>query len=192
MYSLPANLIRLKTYRKGCFGKALLIATLLVFVNSRYAWSEKVPTIEYQVKASYIYNFLQFVEWPPEAVSGGSIIVCVFGEDKFGPALQAITGETVRGQKIEVRHFQETGGLDSCHAVFVSASEHGREQIVLQRLEGLPILTIGETAGFIDRGGAINLVRIADNIFFEINQQSAERHFLKISAQLLQLGLRRE
>jgi hypothetical protein len=191
MGTIRANPIHLNKYHRSRFKKLLLIAMLLVSVTAGYAWSEKTPAIEYQVKASYIYNFLQFVEWPPEAVAGGTIIVCVLGEDRFGAALQAISGETVRGQKIAVRHFKGTEGLDACHAVFVSASELAREQSVLQRLDGRPILTIGETSGFTDRGGVINLVRIANNIRFEINQQAAEHNYIKISAQLLQLGLRR-
>jgi len=153
------------------------------------AWSEKRPTLEYQVKASYLYNFLQFVEWPPEALTGGTVLVCVFGEDNFGAALQAITGETARGLAIAARHFSKPEGLEACHVVFVSASERSREPLVLQRLAGQPVLTVGETAGFVERGGTINLVRIADKIRFEINQQAAEHNHLKISAQLLQLGV---
>lgn len=154
------------------------------------ARSEKRPTLEYQVKASYLYNFLQFVEWPPETFAGGTILVCVFGEDNFGAALRDIVGESVRGRTVTVRHFREPEDLEACHIAFVSSSERSREPLVLQRLAGRPVLTVGETAGFIERGGMINLVRVAEKIRFEINQQAAEHNHLKISAQLLQLGVR--
>lgn len=177
--------------RRRCQRTLALIAALLALASSPQAWSENRPTIEYKVKASYLYNFLQFVEWPPEAIAGGTILVCVFGEDNFGTALRPIAGETVRGLTVAVRYFHESEGLEVCHLVFVSASERGREPQVLQHLAGRPVLTVGETAGFAARGGTINLIRVADKIRFEINQQTAERNRLKISAQLLQLGVRR-
>jgi hypothetical protein len=168
-----------------------LIAALLALAAAPQAWSEKRPTIEYQVKASYLYNFLRFVEWPPEAFAGDTVLICVFGEDNFGSALRAIAGETVQARTLAVRHFREPEGLEACHIVFMSASERGRESQVLQRLAGRPVLTVGETAGFAGRGGAINLIRVADKIHFEFNRPAAERNRLKISAQLLQLGVRR-
>lgn len=149
------------------------------------------PTLEYQVKASYLYNFLQFVEWPRTALASGTILVCVFGKDKFGTALDAIAGGSVRGYAITAKRVDEPEKLDGCQVVFVSASERAREFLVLQRLAGHPVLTIGETPGFADRGGVINLIQINDKIRFEINQGAAARDGLKISAQLLQLAVRR-
>jgi hypothetical protein len=153
--------------------------------------SEEAPTPEYQVKASYLYKFLQFVEWPPETFTGGTILICVFGKDNFGAALRDMAGATVRGRTVAVRDVRESEDLETCHVAFVSASERRRERRVLQRLAGRPVLTVGETAGFAERGGTINLVRVADKIRFEINQRAVARNHLKISAQLLQLGVRR-
>lgn len=167
----------------------ILIALLLFAVNSA-AKAEDAPTIEYKVKASYLYNFLQFVEWPLEAFANDTISVCVFGADNFGAALGPIAGEVVRGRTIAVRYFQDLKGLENCHLVFVSASERSRDSQVLQHLLGRPVLTVGESSGFAARGGTINLIRVADKIRFEINQQAAKRNRLKISAQLLQLGVR--
>ena len=166
----------------------LLVTALLVAVQSPTKADE--PTIEYKVKASYLYNFLQFVEWPVDAFANNTILVCVFGEDNFGAALRPIVGEIVRGRTIAVRYFHELKGLESCHMVFVSASERHRDPEVLQHLAGRPVLTVGESSGFAERGGTINLIRVTDKIRFEINQQAAKRNRLRISAQLLQLGVR--
>lgn len=188
--SLPVWCTRASAWagRRGQWLLALL-AVLLVLAAPP-ARAEKPPTLEYQVKASYLYNFLRFVEWPPDAFAAGTMLICVFGEDNFGTALRTIADETVRGLAVAVRRFSEPEGLEACHVVYVSASMRDREPQVLQHLAGRPVLTIGETAGFTKRGGAINLIRVADKIRFEINQQVAERNRLKISAQLLQLGVR--
>lgn len=169
---------------------SILIMTLLFTVNST-ARAQDAPTIEYKVKASYLYNFLQFVEWPLEAFTGDTVSVCVFGADNFGVALRPIAGEVVRGRIISVRYFQDLKGLENCHLVFVSASERDRDSQMLQYLAGRPVLTVGESSGFAERGGTINLIQVADKIRFEINQRAAQRNRLKISAQLLQLGVRK-
>jgi hypothetical protein len=149
------------------------------------------PTLEYQIKASYLYNFLRYVEWPPGTLSGNTLLVCVFGKERFGTALDSIVGESVRGQVIAVRPVSEPGQLDGCRLVFVGAAERGQEDVILQQLAGRPVLTIGETPGFADRGGVINLIRVKDKIRFEINQQAAERGGLRIGSQLLQLAVRK-
>lgn len=168
----------------------VLITTLLGAFHST-AQAEEIPTLEYKVKASYLYNFLQFVEWPAEAFPNNTIFICVFGVDKFGAALRPIAGEVVRGRTIAVRYLLELKGLENCHMVFVSASERNRDWQIVQHLAGRPVLIVGESNGFLDRGGIINLIRVDDKIRFEINHQAAKRNNLKISAQLLKLGIRR-
>jgi len=169
----------------------LLLVAGGAFVGVFSARAEIHPSVEYQVKASYLYNFLQFVEWPHDAFSSNRITLCIFGKDRFGSALAATAGETSRGRTIEVRRAEALEELKSCHVVFLSSSERRREFQVLRALAGRPVLTIGETQGFTDRGGIINLVPVGKTIRFEINQQAAERNRLKISAQLMQLAVRR-
>jgi len=50
---------------------------------------------ENAVKASYLYKFAPFVQWPPAALgaSAAPFTICVAGSDPFGPALD----EAVRG-----------------------------------------------------------------------------------------------
>lgn len=168
-----------------------LIAALLALAMAPQAWPQQQPTLEYQVKASYLYNFLHFVDWPPSAFTDDTMLVCVFGEDNFGTALRTLAGETAQGRMIAVKHLTEPEELEGCHVAFVSASERALEPRLLQSLEGRPVLVIGETTGFTERGGAINLIRIADKIRFEINQRAAEKNGLRISSQLLQLGIQR-
>lgn len=169
---------------------AIVLALLLSLAGT--ARTAEKPTLEYQIKASYLYNFLRYVEWPLEAITAGSTLwVCVLGPDKFGAALDSIAGENVRGQVVAVKPLSEPEQLQDCQVVFVGAGTPEQEAGILQQLADRPVLTIGETPGFTDRGGVINLIRIKDKIRFEINQQVAERRGLRIGAQLLQLAVRK-
>ncbi len=53
------------------------------------------------------------------------------------------------------------------------------------------LLTVGETPGFLEHGGIINLVEVQGRIRFEINQEAAKRAGLTVSSRLLRLAMER-
>ena len=62
----------------------------------------QAPT-EYQIKAAFLYNFVKFVEWPPETLpsNGAPIVLAVLGKDPFGSALDdVILGKVVEDDVI--------------------------------------------------------------------------------------------
>lgn len=145
------------------------------------------PPIEYQVKASYLFNFIRFTAWPRDVFgSDGKFNLCVIGAERFGSALDTFTGEQVDGRELTVRRLDGIGQIRSarCHVVFVAA---GTSDTVPRAQHGL--LTVGETADFIKQGGIINLVDAAGRIRFQINQQAARDADLVLSSRLLDLAL---
>ena len=172
--------------------QGLLLASLwfwLPFASLALA-DEAAPTLEYQVKASMIYNFLQFVEWPPELLPASSdVSICVLGEDKFGAALNALTNELVRGRKIRVVRLKHLTDSSVCHVLFVSGSEPGRMASVIQPQIDRSVLIIGESEGFLEQGGIINFLVRDGKLRFEINKNTALKARLQLSAKLLQLAV---
>src|SRR6185295_17077931 len=56
---------------------------------------------EYQVKAVFLFNFTQFVDWPAQSFADARapFVIGVLGRDPFGSALdEAVRGETVNGR----------------------------------------------------------------------------------------------
>ncbi len=146
---------------------------------------------EYQIKATFLYHFLQFVEWPDDALADDSqqIVVGILGEDPFGAVLDnALAGKTIRGKKLVIRRYTSPGEVTDCHLLFISASEEDRLPDVLRSLALLPVLTIGETARFTQHGGAIKLFEFKNKVRFEINLEVAQRARLKVSSRLLKLA----
>ena len=71
------------------------------------------PAAEYQVKAAYLFNFGQFVEWPPQAYDSPSapFVIGVVGEDPFGKTLdEVVAGESLGGHPLVVRRFRQSRG----------------------------------------------------------------------------------
>ena len=75
------------------------------------------------------------------------------------------------------------------HVVFIPASAEEQIGTILEALGDSPTLTVGETDGFATRGGVMNFVIVKNKVRFEINMQAADRAGLKISSQLLRVGI---
>jgi len=149
------------------------------------------PFREYDVKAVFLFNFAQFVEWPEPVASdtNTAFVIGVLGDDPFGDILDAtVTGERVRGRPLTVRRFRKPEEARGCHLVFVSRSEKGRLADVVRRLGGQGILTVGDVESFGRLGGMITFKMAGGKVQFEINAGAAEREGLRLSAKLLRVA----
>jgi len=147
---------------------------------------------EYELKAAFLYNFVKFVEWPPDAFAGerSPLAICVYGDDPFGRSLEGVVrGESLGEHGLIVQRPARLDELDDCHVLFVSRSERQRMPQVLARVDGMPVLTVGDTDGFLRAGGIINFVLEENRVRFLINQEAAERSRLRISSKLLRLAM---
>jgi hypothetical protein len=146
---------------------------------------------EYGLKAVFLFNFTQFVEWPSRAFASADAPFCigVLGEDPFGATLdEAVRGENSQGRPLTVRRAREVSGVSACQLVFIADSERARVEEILAQLEAGPTLTVGESADFARQGGVIGFYREGNKLRFEISASAARRKELKISSQLLHLG----
>jgi hypothetical protein len=174
--------------RQPALRTQLLSLALVVLTAS--AVTGQPTASEYEVKAAFLYNFARFVEWP-EGASGNQFVIGVFGEDPFGSVLdQTVGGKRVGGNELVLRRFRSLESLEPCQILFIAAGEQGRFAEVVAALHGAPVLTVGESEGFLERGGIINLRLEDQKVRFEINAGEAERAGLKISSQLLKLAIR--
>lgn len=145
---------------------------------------------EYQIKAAFLYNFIKFIDWPPDALpeTSDTIIICVFSDDPFREALDSIKDKTVRGRRLLIQRLQQDKELGSCQVLVLGPSEEKRVPQVMQSLQGSSVLTVGDIERFVHSGGIINFLVEQNRVRFEINLNSAERARLKVSSQLLSLA----
>lgn len=149
------------------------------------------PSKEYQIKAAFLFNFLQFVEWPASTFPEADTPVCigVLGHDPFGSALdETIRNETIHNRKLLVQRSRNVEDLKRCHLLFISKSEKDKIQKILNQVYPGAVLTVSEVDGFARRGGILNFYLEGNKVRFEINPAAAERENLKLSSQLLSLG----
>jgi hypothetical protein len=146
---------------------------------------------EYQLKAIFLLNFLNFADWPPSAFPSADapLRIGVLGEDPFGPALdEAVRGESVRQRPVVTQRGSRPEQLLGCHIVFVSASERPRLSRILAAFDGHPILTVSDLPDFVRRGGVIGFFTDGNKLRFEINPAAAQQRQIQLRAQLLSLA----
>jgi hypothetical protein len=165
-----------------------LIALLLSFaVSSRCAAYAASPS-EYQVKAVFLFNFSQFVSWPPAAFdkSDAPMVIAVLGTDPFGPELDAVVkGEHVGAHPLQVRHYHDVSEIKDCHILFIDRSQAPQLGEIVQALHGRSILTVSDIDDAARAGVMIDLVKQNDRIRLRINVAAARAGGLTISSKLL-------
>jgi hypothetical protein len=166
-------------------GLLALIATWLIAgVSATAAEVSK----EYQVKAAFLLNFAQFIQWPATAFATpeAPIVIGVLGEDPFGSALdQTLEGESINGRQLVVKRSQKIEDLKICQMVFIATGEKDRLADIMKAVHDTSIVTVGETDQFVKSGGNINLYMENGKTRFEINTDEAQRKGLKVNSQLL-------
>jgi hypothetical protein len=171
--------------------RVLLFAAILQAAAAPPAFTQPSTAQEYELKAAFLYNFAKFIEWPA-APQEENFIVGVYGEDPFGPKIDALfSGKAIRDNKIVVRRFHAVQELAPCHILFISEPAAAQLPAVRSALEwkGMPgVLLVGESAGFAQSGGMIGFFVEGGRVRFEINQKAAGSAGLKISSQLLKLA----
>jgi hypothetical protein len=148
------------------------------------------PPSEYQVKAVFLFNFAQFVEWPSESrpEAGEPFVIGVLGGDPFGSSLdEVVRGEKIAGHPLVVKRYQAAQEIDdACHILFISRSESEKLKPILVALKGRQILTVSDIDDAAGHGVMIRLLLNEKNkLRLAINVQAAKAAGLTISSKLL-------
>jgi hypothetical protein len=138
-------------------------------------------------KAATLLKFAQFASWPDGRLPAGEKFkLCVLRPHRLGSSLERLTaGHQVDGRPVAVHEIARVRDVPACHLLFIPA---GTGRAVLRRAAALPVLTVGEDADFLDRGGIIRLRPAGSDLHFDINAAQAGRVRVQLSAQLLRLA----
>ncbi|MBI5386742.1 MAG: YfiR family protein [Verrucomicrobia bacterium] len=170
-------------------GFALRLVVALTFLSELTATAAPSPT-EYQVKATFLFHFTHFVEWPARAfaATNAPLTIGLLGTDPFGEALDsAVAGETVNGHKLVVKRLASTNELAGCHLLFLGSAEPAFVDSVLDAVKSLPLLTVSETDRFCQHGGMIRLYMADNKVKFDANRNAAVQAGLRMSSKMLNL-----
>ena len=146
-----------------------------------------------KVKASFIYNFTKYIDWP-EKYKEGNFVIGILGTSSFYNDLTTmLSTKTVGNQGFEIKSFTTAESLSGiCHILFVPAENSSMLPDILKKLKGKSTLIITEKPGLAKQGSAINFVVENNKQRFELNKANVEKYNLKVSTTLAALAIQVE
>jgi hypothetical protein len=144
---------------------------------------------EIELKAAFLYNFIQYVEWPAGKLPQDEAFpLCFLGGNPFSDAFDAVQEKKAARLRLNLKEVRLEDAAKACRMLYIGASQQSKLPRVLAALAGSGVLTVADTEGYAEAGVMINLVTRQRNLRFQINLQSARRDGLQISAHLLRLA----
>ncbi|MBV9511852.1 MAG: YfiR family protein [Caulobacteraceae bacterium] len=145
--------------------------------------------LDLATKASYLYRFAAFVDWPAGAfpTPTSPFELCVVGYDPFGPVLdRAVDGQFVDGHPVALRRQAVVDPAAGCQMAFVAGSAAEPVKDGLAKLAGTPVLTVTDNSA---TPGVVDFVPGDGRVRFRIDDQAAADHGLVISSKLESLAV---
>jgi hypothetical protein len=172
----------------ACSPIAILSMALLLGAALSCAAEED---LEYKVKAAYLANFAQFVDWPEKSFENkdSPIVIAVLETDPFGANLErAVANKTANGRAIKIKRVRNADDAAGCHILYVGTYDRDKLSKCFKAIKSKPILTVGESADFMREGGIIRFVIRDERVQLDINAEGATELGLRISSKLLRLA----
>ena len=170
---------------------SLVVLISLLLVGTSAIVTAQSSDDEYRVKAAFLFHFAQLVDWPANTPTGAdnSLYLCTFGEDPFQGALEStVEGKAIENRVIRIRHLLRPEDMQGCRILFLGKAQSKHIPMLLADLRNAPVLTVGETPGFLAAGGMVCFLLQENKVRFEINLDAARSAGLKIGSRLLVLA----
>lgn len=163
---------------------------LAAFLFMTPSYAETYTSAEYDIKAAYLYHFLNFIRWPAQSSfhTSEDINICILGENPFGDKLERISRRAVEGKAIAVYLIEKAADVDQCHLVFISGRKRPFSDNILKKLIEKQVLSVGENEYFVKAGGMIALTYEKGRISCLINLRAGRDAGFHFSAQLLEVS----
>jgi hypothetical protein len=144
---------------------------------------------EYAVKAAFVYQFTNFVDWPPGTFAGveDPAILCIVANAEGVEAFSATPSTTPNHRPIRMLYFTDTippEALKQCHLLFVGESYARLMAPLAATADSLPILTIFDDG----TEGMISFFKLGDHIRFKVDLSRIREAKFRISSQVLKIA----
>ncbi len=157
---------------------------LIILVCSSFSYVSDDDTNAH-IKATFIYNFTRYIEWPAE-YKKGSFVIGILGETRMLQELTSMKQKTSRGnQPFQITKFSSVNSINKCHMIFIARSRSHELGLVVKKMKDFKTLIITEKPGLIEKGAGINFVIDNNKQGFEINRGSIKDHGLSLSSNLV-------
>lgn len=163
----------------------VLAAIATCLAASAGVCAQQVP--EEDLKAAFIYNFVQFTQWPKEALKGELLTICASQGSALYGALQGVAGKAVNERRIALYPLADAAA-GNCQVIVATEIDRLRLPLIRRASEGGAVLTVTDDPELIREGMMIGMVVEAGRMSFIVDNTRAGKAGLVISSRLLRLA----
>lgn len=151
----------------------------------------QAQSLEYPIKAAFLFKFGEFVQWPADAfaVSSGVLNICIVGDSAFaGIVAAAVQNESVAGRRVAAQALASIAATDPCHIAYLAGSAKQSVAEALKAVAGRPVLTVTDE-GRAPAPGIIHFVIRNNRVRFAIDDNAAAFNGVTLSSALLNIAV---
>jgi hypothetical protein len=170
---------------------AALLLAMPVFGAEEHA---KNP---HEVIAKYLRAFTAYVIWPTNSPAANSQPwrIAVLGNDPFDGVLeQVVKNNPVGSREFQIIHASSVEDLPACDVIYLATKKSEVAEKWLAEIGRRPVLTVGETADFLELGGMVQMVTVVESrnatVRFSVNLDSTKARGFTMRAAMLEKALR--
>jgi hypothetical protein len=187
---MAINFMMLRNFRNlfqsinaNYLGKAV---GLVIFIISPFnLFCQQVG--EYEAKSAFLIKITNFVEWPETVLNQSTdFTIMILGESPIELILKRMKDDDtkIKNKKIVIKKASNIEEIKKCQILFISSSKKHDLTKILKSIDKLPVLTIGDTEGYSERGVMINMF-VEKSIKFDVNKVNADLSGIYVSSKLL-------
>jgi hypothetical protein len=163
----------------------LLLVTIFIIYTGFSVNSLAID--EYAIKSTIIYKILKFTQWPQPSNKNIHFTISILGETTPGKEIK-IPWETIDKRRIVIRKIRNLSEINDSEVLFITSAEAYRIDAILDYIGNKPVLTMGDTRGFAQKGVIINFYIHKNSVKFEINHEASKKASLQMHSQLYVIG----
>lgn len=141
------------------------------------------------LKAVYLEKISRFVTWPDACMMNDinqPFIISIIGKTELSENLQLVySQQEINKKRVIIKEIVDYKDIEGSHILFIAESEKKNIEKIVSITSRLPVLTIGETNGFSEKGILVNFFEENKKLRFEINETAVLKSQLKMSYYLL-------
>ncbi len=183
----------------------VIVALLVCSTGTQAATIDKKRASD--LKAAFLAQLTGYTDWPKSADSAEStatpITIGVLGRDPnsviglIRKGIAAPGGLSAQGRRLQLMDLNTSAGvldlseqLQECEVLFLSEDAFVHWPALKPMVEAQPILTVGESDGFAERGGVVEFYPDpnVDRLVMRINLQALRLSGVVLSAKILSLS----
>jgi len=146
---------------------------------------------ELTLKASLLFKLTQKIKWPNDASANKNNLVLCFQENDY---FRGIIDLAIKHPQVpinwKIRENVPLEATKNCHILFLDSAQEKRLEETIAYVKNYPILTVGDTEGFAERGVIINFIVVDNRLRFKALKETTKTSSLQIDDELLSLAIR--